>query len=53
MTDELLSQEEIEALLKGIGGGTTKEKEREELARLHRCMLGLSQTFCNCFREKR
>ena len=31
MTDELLSQEEIEALLKGIGGGTTKEKESEEL----------------------
>ena len=31
MTDELISQEEIEALLKGIGGGTTKEKESEEL----------------------
>ena len=31
MTDELLSQEEIEALLKGKGGGTTIAMGSEEL----------------------
>ena len=31
MADELLSQEEIEALLKGIGAGASKAKEIEDL----------------------